>query len=351
MRLAHGAADGAGRAGARAQRAALALDGVDLVVQQRLAHARRAALVDDVLHIFVAEVAQCGEDGVRGCLAQAAQAVGFDEFGQLCDFVQILHGALAVRDLVQQLQQTLGAHAARRALAAAFVYGEFQEELGNIHHAGVLVHDDEAAGAHHAADGKQVVVVDGCVDETGRDAAAGGAARLRGFEFFAARDAAADLLDDGAQRGAHGNLYKAGILDLAAQREHLGALALLGAHAGEPVRALQDDLRHVGIGLHVVQDGGLAEQALDGRERGTGTRLAALALDGGHQSGLLAAHKGAGAQLDVQVKAEIGAEDIFAQQGLTDIRHTTNNRPYSRAWSMATCRRCTAMGYSARMYT
>ena len=98
MRLAHGAADGAGRAGARAQRAALALDGVDLVVQQRLAHARRAALVDDVLHIFVAEVAQCGEDGVRGCLAQAAQAVGFDEFGQLCDFVQILHGALAVRD-------------------------------------------------------------------------------------------------------------------------------------------------------------------------------------------------------------------------------------------------------------
>ena len=73
-------------------------------------------------------------------------------------------------------------------------------------------------------------------------------------------------------------------------------LDLLGAHGGEPVRALQDDLRHVGIGLHVVQDGGLAEQALDGRERRTGTRLAALALDGGHQSGLLAADKGAGAQ-------------------------------------------------------
>ena len=49
----------------------------------------------------------------------------------------------------------------------------------------------------HISDGKQVVVVDGCVDETGRDAAAGGAARLRGFELFAARDAAADLLEIG----------------------------------------------------------------------------------------------------------------------------------------------------------
>ena len=102
-----------------------------------------------MLHIFVAEVAQCGEDGVRGCLAQAAQAVGFDEFGQLCDFVQILHGALAVRDLVQQLQQTLGAHAARRALAAAFVHRELQKELGDVHHAVILVHDDQTTRTHH----------------------------------------------------------------------------------------------------------------------------------------------------------------------------------------------------------
>ena len=35
-----------------------------------------------------------------------------------------------------------------------------QEELGDIHHAVVLVHDDHAAGAHHGADGDQVVVVD-----------------------------------------------------------------------------------------------------------------------------------------------------------------------------------------------
>ena len=84
--------------------------------------------------------------------------------------------------------------------------------------------------------------------------------------------------------------------DLAAQGEHLGAGALLGADGAEPVGALQDDLGDVGVGLHVVQDSGHAEQALHRREGRTDPGLAPLALDGGHQGGLLAAHKGAGAQ-------------------------------------------------------
>ena len=32
---------------------------------------------------------------------------------------------------------------------------------------------------------------------------------------------------------------------------HLGALALLGAHGGEPLGALQNDLGHVGVSLHL----------------------------------------------------------------------------------------------------
>ena len=39
-----------------------------------------------------------------------------------------------------------------------------------------------------------------------------------------------------AQGGAHGDFDKAGVVDLAAQGEDLGALALLGAHGGEPLR-------------------------------------------------------------------------------------------------------------------
>ena len=44
-------------------------------------------------------------------------------------------------------------------------------------------------------------------------------------------DAAADVLDDLAQRRAHRHLDQAGVRDLAGQREDLGALALLGADA------------------------------------------------------------------------------------------------------------------------
>ena len=80
--------------------------------------------------------------------------------------------------------------------------------------------------------------------------------------------------------------------------------------------AVEDDLRDVGIGFHVVQNGGLAKQALVRRERRTGTGLAALALDGGHQSGFLAAHESAGAQTDVQIKIEAGAKDVLAQQAV-----------------------------------
>ncbi len=93
-------------------------------------------------------------------------------------------------------------------------------------------------------------------------------------------------------------------------------LRLLGAHGGEPLGAVEDDLGDVGVGLHVVQDGGLAEQALDRREGRTGTGLAAVALDGGHQRGLLAADEGAGAQAELDVEVEAGAEDILAQQAV-----------------------------------
>ena len=63
------------------------------------------------------------------------------------------------------------------------------------------------------------------------DAAAGGAADLRGLELLAAGDAAADVVDDLAERHADGHLDQAGVLDGAGEGEDLGALALLGAGA------------------------------------------------------------------------------------------------------------------------
>ena len=44
--------------------------------------------------------------------------------------------------------------------------------------------------------------------------------------------------------------------------------------------------------------------------------LAPLALDGGHEGGLLAADEGAGAQADVDVEVEAGLKDVLAQQAV-----------------------------------
>ena len=73
-------------------------------------------------------------------------------------------------------------------------------------------------------------------------------------------------------------------------------------------------LADVGKRLHVVDDRGLAEQALVGREWRLVLRLAAVALDGGDERRLLAADKRAGAEADVDVKVEPAVENILPQQ-------------------------------------
>ena len=148
------------------------------------------------------------------------------------------------------------------------------------------------------------------------DTAAGGTAGLRRFEFFAVRNTAADLFHDLAQGGAHRDLHQTGMFDFAAQREHLGALGLFGAHRSEPIRAFQNDLGNVGEGFHVVFHGGAAKQTLDRRIGRAGTRLAAVAFDGGHQRGFSAADERARAQPDLHIKFKAGAENILAQQAL-----------------------------------
>jgi hypothetical protein len=54
--------------------------------------------------------------------------------------------------LVEDVVHLVGADPAGGALAAGLVHAELQVELGDVHHAVVLVHDDQAAGAHHRAE-------------------------------------------------------------------------------------------------------------------------------------------------------------------------------------------------------
>ena len=265
-------------------------------------------------HILIAEISQRGQDRVRSCLAEAAECVVFDIFCEMLQTVQILQFALTFSDAVQDLVHALCADTARCTLTTGFIDCELQEEFRNVDHAVVFVHDDQTAGTHHGTDGDQVVIVNRDVIVLSRDAAAGRTAGLRRFELLAVRDAAADVFDDLAQGRSHRDLHQTGVVDLAAEGEDLGALGFLGTHGSKPVGPVQNDLRNVCPGLDVVQDRRTLEQTGDSRERRTGTRLTALAFDGGHQGCFFAADKSAGAETQLDIEVESGVKDVVAEQ-------------------------------------
>ena len=144
------------------------------------------------------------------------------------------------------------AGAAGNALAAGLGHAELDEEAGHVDHAGGVVHDDHAAGAHDGADLHEGVVADAEVQHLGGNAAAGGTAGLHRLEGVSAGYAAADDLDDLAQLDAHGHFDQAGVGDFAGEGEDLGAFASLRAHVGKPLAAVADDGRDVGVGFDVV---------------------------------------------------------------------------------------------------
>jgi hypothetical protein len=243
----------------------------------------------------------------------------------VAQFLQLLDIALlafAVTDAGDDLQHALGPHPARRALAAALVLDEVEEVAGHVDHAAVVVHDDAASRAHDGAQVLQSLVVDGDIEIGLGDAAPGGAAELHGLELLAVGHTPADLVHDLAQLHSDRHLHQPGVLDGATQGEHLGALALLRAGAGVPLRPLEDDGGDVGESLDVVEHAGFVPQALNGRERRTGAGLSSSPFDTAHQRGLLAADEGPRTHADLEVELKAGAHDVLTEQaqfpGLVD---------------------------------
>ena len=79
---------------------------------------------------------------------------------------------------------------------------------------------------------------------------------------------------------------------------------------------MRENPRRRGEAQHVVDDGRLAEQALDRRQRRLGAHLAALAFQALEQRGLLAADIGAGAEPRLDVEGVAGAEHVGAQHAI-----------------------------------
>jgi len=220
----------------------------------------------------------------------------------------------ALDEPVEDVQQLLEAFPARHALAARLLGEKLQEVARDVDHAGPVVHDDHAAGAHHRARLGQPLVVDGQVEQGLGDAATRGAAGLDRLERAVAEDPTTDVEDDPAQGRPHRQLDEAGVLDLADQRKRLGALRPVGAHGSEPLAAAVDDRPDAGPGLDVVEHRRQVEEALVGRVHVLGAGLADLALQRAHQGGRLPAHEGAAAARDPDVEVEARPHDALAEQ-------------------------------------
>ncbi len=93
---------------------------------------------------------------------------------------------------------------------------------------------------------------------------------------------------------------------------------------------------NVRIGLHVIQHGRLLEQALERREWRTRSRFAAVAFDGGHQRGFLAADECACAKTDINIKIKAGFENILAQQSVFSGLIDRDLQTLDRDWILCT---------------
>src|SRR5208283_2259207 len=127
-----------------------------------------------------------------------------------------------------------------------------------------------------------------------------------------------------AERNAHRDFDEAGVVDFAGEREDSGAGRFRAADGFEPRRAAKDDPRRHRVTLHIVDVARFAPETADGGERRPRTRFAAAAFDGGDEGGFFATNKCAGTAFEDNVKAELGAEDVRAEQsevgGLCDGR-------------------------------
>ena len=104
------------------------------------------------------------------------------------------------------------------------------------------------------------------------------------------------------------------VLQRALHGHQLGAGALLGADAGEPLAAVADDGADVGERLGVVGDRRALPEALFDRARRLGARLAAHAHDRVHQRRAFAADVGAAAGADAEFDVLAAAENVLADQ-------------------------------------
>src|ERR1035437_2861085 len=223
-----------------------------------------------VIFEFLPELLHDGDGRHGGGIAQRAERAAQHVFSDIADQVDIGACALAVMEAHENFLQPGGALPAGDAPAAAFMGVEAHDAQHGLHHAGVFVHDDDAA----------------------------------------------HFLDHLLHREAEFEFVDAGLIDVPGEAGHLGAAGFGNTERRERRAAIAQDGRDRAEGLHVIQDGRALERARDGGKRRADARDAALAFERFQQRRFLTALVGARAGVRVEIEIETRALDVLAEPAL-----------------------------------
>jgi hypothetical protein len=122
-----------------------ALISVDLILHKVLTYVSRTLLVNDMSNILIAEVSESGKNGVRSRLTKTAQRTCLDVVAKLFHLIKVFHLTVSACDLIEKLKKTNSTDTARYALTAGLIHGKFKEELSDVNHTVVFVHNDKSA--------------------------------------------------------------------------------------------------------------------------------------------------------------------------------------------------------------
>src|SRR3954451_634163 len=171
------------------------------VLERRLAAERTAAVVDVLLELL-AESVHVARDRHRRRVAERAEALAEDAVADVEQQVEVALLRAPVLERVEDLHHPPRADAARRALAARLVHIELRDTEAELHHAAAVVDRDDRARPEHRAGLRERVVVERWVDlGRGEDRRRRSAGDDR-LELAPVGDAAAELVDELAQRRA-----------------------------------------------------------------------------------------------------------------------------------------------------
>ena len=158
------------------------------------------------------------------------------------------------------------------------------------------------------------------IDHIGVDDGAGSAAGLNTQKLSAVGAAAADFINDIFQVGTFGEFINAAVHEVPGKAVHFGTGRAGETKAFVPCRAVIDDRGQVRQSFNVIDEGRFPEKPFIGRIRRFETGFAAMAFNRFEHGGFFAADISAAAGNDTDIKTEITAENVIAEEtGFTGI--------------------------------